>query len=279
MDHGFDDIAWQLLIDRIDADKCTPFLGAGMSAGAIPLGAEIAREWAEKYGYPLADNSNLSSVAQFLAVQYDPGFPAERLAEKIIGHAKRPNFSAVDEPHRVLAELPLSVYVTTNYDCFMSRALESRRLSDPRREICRWYSHLDNIPSVFKREKGYHPTPANPLVFHLHGSDQYSESMVLTEDDYLRFLANFSAKRPKILPLPVRHALAENSLLFIGYSLQDWTFRILMLSLRMFGRLSFAVLLPPDDGMKERHKVQAYLEKYYESTTQLQLRYLLGKGV
>ena len=88
MDHGFDDIAWQLLIDRIDADKCTPFLGAGMSAGAIPLGAEIAREWAEKYGYPLADNSNLSSVAQFLAVQYDPGFPAERLAEKIIGHAK-----------------------------------------------------------------------------------------------------------------------------------------------------------------------------------------------
>ncbi len=44
---------WELLQSRIESRDCTPFLGAGVSAGYVPLGSVIAKEWSEKYGYTL----------------------------------------------------------------------------------------------------------------------------------------------------------------------------------------------------------------------------------
>ena len=36
---------------------------------------------------------------------------------------KSPDFRAPSEPHAVLADLPLPIYMTTNYDDFMVKAL------------------------------------------------------------------------------------------------------------------------------------------------------------
>ncbi len=72
-----EEINWRLLLQRIKTGNCTPFLGAGTCFGALPLGKDIAQEWAVEYGYPLEDSSNLVRVAQFLAVQEDPMFPKE----------------------------------------------------------------------------------------------------------------------------------------------------------------------------------------------------------
>ena len=66
---------WDLLLRRIKAGKCTPFLRAGACYGVLPLGSHIAQEWAEEHDYPLEDCGDLARVAQFLAVQYDPMFP------------------------------------------------------------------------------------------------------------------------------------------------------------------------------------------------------------
>src|SRR5205823_2188648 len=112
------------------------FLGAGACYGALPLGAQVAREWAKKYDYPFGDDGDLVRVAQFIAVQYDPVFPKIEILKQLQG-APPPDFRAPDEPHGVLADLPLPVYVTTNYDDFMARALTDRR-RDVRRELCRW---------------------------------------------------------------------------------------------------------------------------------------------
>ena len=54
---------WDMLLQRIHAGKCTPFLGAGINHGVLPLGAEIARKWAETFAYPLEDASDLARVA------------------------------------------------------------------------------------------------------------------------------------------------------------------------------------------------------------------------
>ena len=59
---------WERLLQRIKDGKCTPFLGAGVSAGKIPVGSQIASEWAKKYDYPMADSYDLIRVAQFVAV-------------------------------------------------------------------------------------------------------------------------------------------------------------------------------------------------------------------
>jgi hypothetical protein len=144
----------------------------------------------------------------------------------------------------------------------MVRALKWK-LKDARREICRWQDVLQHVESIFEKEPGYKPTPANPLVFHLHGALDISESLVLTEDDYLAFLANIAAK-PDLLPDVVQQAFAATSFLFIGYRLGDWNFRVLFQTLRARQQFSSIVVLkPPDEADPNRAAHQAYFEKFY----------------
>ena len=58
---------WNRLLRRIQSGKCTPFLGAGACYGALPLGADVAEELAQRYAYPFPDR-DLVRVAQYAAV-------------------------------------------------------------------------------------------------------------------------------------------------------------------------------------------------------------------
>src|SRR5256885_1935999 len=81
------------------------------------------------------------------------------------------------------------------------------------------------------RDPDCRPRPATRLVFHLHGPAQ-PQALVLTEDDYLRFLVTMAGEGKQLLPKAVREALDRNALLFIGYRLADWNFRALLQLLR-----------------------------------------------
>jgi hypothetical protein len=168
-----EDRDWDLLMRRINAGKCTPFLGAGAAYGVLPLGSQIAREWAEKFGYPLEDEENLARVATYLAVQFDPMYPKEMLLKSWFQNAKQPDYSNPEEPHAALAGLPLPIYMTTNYDPFMTKALEAAG-KKPRRELCRWNYFLKDTPSIFDKDPGYEPSVQEPVVFHLHGHDGFA---------------------------------------------------------------------------------------------------------
>jgi hypothetical protein len=256
---------WDVLLKRIARSNCVPFLGAGACAGALPLGGEIAREWAERFHYPMSDSGDLVKVAQFLAVEYDLTYPKELILEKL-GGGSPPDFRTPDEPHGVLADLPLPIYLTTNYDEFMVKALATR-WRDPKREFCGWNDLIREQPTVFDKEPHYEPTVARPLVYHLHGHTD-PNSVVLTEDDYLTFLA--AMQDPKLLPDPVRKAIASSSLLFLGYRMADWNIRVLLQGLRRLGQgiggkgnLSVMVLLPPEGPEGTQQKMQDYLDRYY----------------
>jgi hypothetical protein len=96
--------------------------------------------------------------------------------------------------------------------------------------------------------------------------------MVLTEDDYLEFLVRLTrdASEP-LLPYAIRAALAEHSLLFVGYSLSDWSFRVLFRGLlgslaATLGSMSVAVQLDPltrDPPEVWLPKAQEYLQAYF----------------
>ena len=263
-----EDRDWDSLLRTIQDGNCTPFLGAGACAGFIPLGSQIAQEWAEKYKYPLDDPWDLPRVAQFLAIKRYPMFPKDEIVRRLKNIEKRPDFNDPAEPHGVLADLPLPIYITTNYDDFMTRALRSR-YRNPSRELCRWNSLVRDQPSVFDPGSGTEVSVANPVVFHLHGHDEVPESLVLTEDDYLDFLVNVS-RDPQIIPRRIEKALASTSLLFIGYRLADWSFRVLFRGLigsleRSLGRIRIAVQLAPEPPETEgitQEQVQQYLADY-----------------
>ncbi len=265
MTGSFSDKDWEILIQRIKDKKCTPFLGAGAAYGVLPLGADIAQDWAQKYEYPFADSSNLIAVAQFLALKMDPMAPKEEIIRMFATLNKAPDFSDRCEPHRVLASLPLPIYITTNYDNFMMQALV-RQEKDARQELCRWNKFIRGQPSAF--DKDFVPTVANPVVFHFHGYSPLAESLVLTEDDYMNFIANIS--REEILPKPIQTAFIGTSLLFVGYRMADWNFRVLLLTLSGFienslQRTHFAVMTPPMSSAIMKQKALDYLSEYYES--------------
>ncbi len=172
-------------------------------------------------------------MAQYLEVTVDRSEPIDRILEQFAATPK-PDFHNDQEYHRILADLSLPLYITTNYDPFMTEALEAVGRT-PKRLICDWNGAAAefNARQMEVEDPGAWPIPSpeSPWVFHLHGADAIPQSIVITEDDYLDFLANLQ-KESTIIPHYVVRAISSTSLLFVGYSLVDWTFKVLFRGIR-----------------------------------------------
>jgi hypothetical protein len=227
---ALDERKWKVLLSRIKKEWCTPFLGTETCFDfSIPSASIIADEWAGANSYPFEDRTNLPRVAQFVAYKYgEVNAVKEELAEKF-QYLKAPDFNNPDEPYRILASLPLSIYINTHYYAFMTRALMSQH-REPQPMICRWYDTRP-VEEGADVPANYEPTPACPLVFHMFGHVTEPRSLVLTEDDYLDFLAQTS-ERPELIPIFVQNAMTNYSLLFFGYQVRDLDFRVLLRSLK-----------------------------------------------
>lgn len=254
------DADWRILLHRIKQGRCTPFLGPAASYGVLPHDSSMAREWARKYDYPEEEFADLAKVAQFLT-KIDNTLPKE-LVRKRFESVSPPDFTDPDEPHAVLSALPLPLFMTSNYDDFMIRALETQN-KDPKREFHRWNEQLQRIPSI-SDDLDFEPTTERPIVFHVYGHTEVPESMVITEDDYREFLVNTS-KRQRSLPLLIERALTGTSPLFLGYSLSDGKFRNLMQVLVPYLRLN--VFRPVGRFQLGTFKIPKYLEHQFEGTT------------
>lgn len=273
------DEEWNDLLTLAHEGNCTPIIGAGASAGILPLGAELAEQLADNFNYPLKDKYDLSRVSQYLAIQRYDMFPKDQI-RRSFQDKPHPDYSQKNEIHGVLADLQLPIYITTNYDNFMVKAIESRnRLV--KREYCRWNNYPEVIGEQSVFETDYKPDTAQPLVYHLHGHYDLPQSMVLTEDDYLDFLIKIS-ENTQFLPSPILRALAGTSLLFVGYSLSDWNFRVLLRGItktlgRSTGFPSIAIQLPPGRlSPEDQGRAEEYLEKYLETIHLIKLRVYWG---
>lgn len=232
---------WELLLDRVEDDEVLPFLGAGACFGTIATGATIAKEWAKNNGYPkLLDNTNLVQVAHHHGVvRNDKRHASRDLVTNWLSDYNPPDFSTHIETHGVLASLPISTFITTNYDDLMYQALEYNG-KEPVRELCLWKDSLrKRKKSIFEDVNGYQPSIEKPLIFHLHGYKDDKSSMVLTEDDYLDFLVELAkmnereqdVNKSKMIHSVIQDKIQYNTILFIGYSFQDINFRIIFRSL------------------------------------------------
>jgi hypothetical protein len=134
-------------------------------------------------------------------------------------------------------------------------------------------------------DDGYKPVPAEPLVFYLHGQHTVPQSLVLTEDDYLDFLIRLSKDgqdpADRLLPSVIRTAMSSTALMFVGYSLTDWTFRVLFRGLissfgAELGYPAIAVQLPKDLPRRARPKAQAYLNAYFSKLQKIKVTVYWG---
>lgn len=234
---------------------------------------QLTKEWAEFIGYPMSDVYNLARIAQyFLVEQKDPirarakyieflkallltiaqedeaygdlvselkTEAREKRFSEIVRQLDYPRFpEGVEDPLRLLAKLPLPIYITTSYYDFIERALEAVGKT-PTTQVCFWSGTGSSARAEHRPNPNYEPTPANPAVYHLFGLEDYPQTLVLSEDDFMNFLVSVvedtNTQNP-IVPLKLRQALAESPLLLLGYQLRDWDFRVLFRFILRFRR-------------------------------------------
>ncbi len=286
-------IFWTGLIKYIQTGKCTPIIGPRARAQWLPDPTDIARAWAAEYGYPFSDKTNPVGLAQYLAVSQGEDFPRlelleamQKMVEQRVPEPLRAGLrydglmelvervgwqtltaGSPNDVHATLASLNLPLYLTTNPDNFMTEALKAQG-KQPVREICRWNDALEGLPSIFDDDPNYTPTPERPLVYHLFGNEEEVASIVLTEDAHMEFTTNIAADMKRIHPC-IWAALANSSLMFLGYRQTDWGFRVLLRGLiapqqqrRRFKHVG--VQLEPDDVLDDDlPAVHEFMRSYF----------------
>jgi CHAT domain/SIR2-like domain len=208
------------------------------------------------------------------------------------------------DPYAVLAQLPLPLYVTVQPWNLLAEALRAQG-KNPQVEPCRWKRLDDDDPwgdsaqmdtddwaftveedaakrlaaagagwptSVFDRDRSYRPDDQRPLVYHLFGHLARPRSLVLTEDDYFDFLIGVTRDKD-LVPVGVRRAFADSSLMFLGFRLDEWDFRVLFRSIvnqegdRRKEHTHVAVQIDPEEGRTiEPDRARRYLETYFQGS-------------
>jgi hypothetical protein len=290
---------WPALLRAIERKKCTPILGPGIGDSLLGSRREIARRWAETYTFPLEPHQqeDLPQVAQFLAVNQGLFFLQDELENHLrrelwqhFGQALQPDMqkapleellTAVSTRlqqqtrptvYQVLAQLDLPIYITTNPDNLLLDALAAQGKA-PRYEFCRWNAAGERLPLRYNEQKDEPPSPQQPLVYHLFGHLSEPDTLVLTEDDYFDYLIGVTSNND-LIPSEVRRALSDTALLFLGFRIDDWDFRVLFRSImqrpggeRRSRYPHIAAQINPEEGrILEPAGARQYLEARFQVT-------------
>ena len=233
--------------------------------GDTTIVEKLTQKWAENINYPMPDDHNLARVSQFHQVEQDnneiaksqyldflkkhlldmdenatnyadyvngvKGQVEQHLLSNITKSLDYPRYTEGQDPLEMLAKLPINIYITTSYFNFIERALENEE-KKPHTLVCFWNKGESRAMPIHRKDLDPDKdiTEKTPLVYHLFGLEDYPNSMVLSEDDYMNFLVSVfedtNNANPKV-PTYLKQMLAERRLILLGYHLMDWDFRVL----------------------------------------------------
>ncbi|GAA0517381.1 hypothetical protein Ade02nite_84310 [Paractinoplanes deccanensis] len=203
-----------LYLKALVSGQACVFAGAGLSvpAGYVDWRA-LLKPLAEDVGLDVAKEHDLIRVSQY-AINSAGG--RARVNQRIIGEFSR---TARRVPsHDILARLPIATYWTTNFDTLLEEAL---RAAGRRPAVVHAQEQLTS------REDD-----ADATVYKMHGDKSRPDQCVLSMDDF----EQFAETRGQFLEL-LRGSMAEQTFLFLGYSLTDPNIDLVLAHLRSrFGR-------------------------------------------
>jgi len=231
-DH-FEDVAATILSGRV-----VPVLGADV--------ADLTLRLAQRFGYPRDDGAvTLPRVAQYVAIMKGSGPLYDELHELL----------AVDLPptavHRFFASLPPllrdhgrphQLLVTTSYDNALELAFHDAgeefevvsylAAGRNRGRFCHiapgGVGALIDQPNTYATELSLE---RRTVILKLHGQVERTptrewESFVVTEDDYIDYLAQTDIAGA--VPVALAATLRRSHFLFLGYTMADWNLRVIL---------------------------------------------------
>jgi DNA-binding SARP family transcriptional activator len=206
--------------------------------------ADLAARLAERFDY-VANGSTLPSIAQYVAVMKGSGPLYDEL------HALLDSDAAPTAIHRFFAAippllrgrgLPHQLLVTTSYDLALEAAfleageefdVVSYIASGPGRgKFCHiappGIGRLIDLPNTYATELSLEN---RTVILKLHGQvdrgpERQWESFVVTEDDYIDYLAQTDLAGA--IPVALAAKLRRSHFLFLGYTMADWNLRVIL---------------------------------------------------
>jgi len=225
------------VVETMLAGRLVPVLGADV--------AELTLRLAERFEYP-ANGSALPQVAQYIAVMKGSG-PLYDELHALLDPDLRPTalhrFFAALPPLLRERGAPHQLIVTTSYDLALERAfLDAGEEFDVvsylaagrnRGKFCHvapdGTGTLIEVPNTYATELSLE---RRTIILKLHGQvgrsaeDREWESFVVTEDDYIEYLAQ--SEVASVVPVALGAKLRRSHFLFLGYTMADWNLRLLL---------------------------------------------------
>lgn len=268
----------KLIINAIESGKCLAFLGAGACTPfknnkgeeipGLPVGGQLAETLAERCQYTNGKDCDLLKVAEYFLYAY--GGDREPLERAIREEIQKP---CTPRPiHTVLAQLEkIKIVITTNYDGL----LEQELLHYNRHLLKHVHNPNDSRSGHF--DFSIFLEPGEVLLHKMHGSVEIPGSMVVCESDYIKYLASFNDK-DRGIPQNIRLLIPQSTLLFLGYGLGDWNFRVIWEGVlssyasRNLRKESYALVKSPTHFQRRywaRRNVEIFDQDLTEFATQL----------
>jgi len=221
------------------------FLGAGaardIAQPEFPDGATLSKELAAKCELEWYDTIPLPTTAFYYESFFSRQGLNEFLFDRLNGPSVKPSATmrAVVELIALLEGRGKPIFViTTNFDRMFELAYKAKFGHEPNVIIYRGAEDPNKRETSLHAgyEVGdpefWHPTEAGTYLYKMHGciSDAKNDEarLVVTEEDYVSFLGNALSDLPnKRLLNEARGQFALRTMLFLGYSLSDWNFRVI----------------------------------------------------
>ncbi len=270
----------ELLADELLQERCLFFLGAGASIDPkkpdLPSAEELSKEMAKKCGIEWYKYVPLSTIAYYYEFFYSRKSLNTFLQKKIGNQDIEPStcierlikcIKILDDKNKKI------LVVTTNYDRHFECAFKNTFQREP--GVIIYKGGWDPNDKGAKLHEGLDKDPEfwlpqdQTYLYKMHGciSQPDDQNLVITEEDYINFLTNtLNQSEEKRLLHFVRGRIAMSTILFIGYSLSDWNFRVIFkASAEGKGTTSYAVqyYIPPDkekESKLDRARWQALIE-------------------
>ena len=143
-----------------------------------------------------------------------------------------------------------------------------------------WLDDRKPRDSPYSADPDYEPSDKKPLVYHVFGTVSKPDCIPVTEDDYFSYLVSRgvlhtsnTGVKGDLIPSDVLNALSNRMVVFLGFSLEDWAFRVLFRSIvhdRWRGKWDkhqhVAVQINPVESRGRNLKsVHNYLNKYFQN--------------